>query len=242
MRAKTPAARIGFCHRAVSVKSRGRVGARWLDTPASYPDGNLPRVSLATETISVIIAGGAFVVAALGLRRSGRANDLAEQALAWQRQRDKQREQTRMRVEFGHRLTRFPSPAEGVLFARADLPLDYVLTLEILNEHPERSEYVASAWIEIEGADRGIDLLDDTDPARADREVKPRSRLPLPLVVYEQSDDLARGFRGVVRLADGQSVRSEVEHLIDDLVDDMRRHNSRGRLDEPPAQDTERGS
>ncbi len=70
---------------------------------------------LATDIVSVAIASGAFVVAALGLRRSGRANELAEEALAWQRERDEQRDRTKVRVEFSHRLTRFPSPVEGVL-------------------------------------------------------------------------------------------------------------------------------
>ena len=120
------------------------------------------------------------------------------------------------------------------MLAGADLPFDYVLTLEVVNEHPERSEYVASAAIEFEGTNRGIDLLDDTDPMREDRQVRPRSRLTLPLVVYEDTEDFRRGFRGVVRLADGTEIRSEVDRLLEDLVDDMRRHNAGGRLSEPP--------
>ena len=154
-----------------------------------------------------ILAGGSLVVSAW-------AAWTAHGVRRWQRQRDLERLQTRVAVEFEH--ASGPRDREGKL----PPPIDYVLTVIVRNDG-ETTEYLSDVFVQEPKPDDAGPVgyhAWSADPG-ADRELRPRARTAVPVPLEMLRFDVSQGFVGIARLASGIEIRSELEHLMNDLVE-----------------------
>jgi hypothetical protein len=150
---------------------------------------------VATLLVALVSAGIALYAAALSRR-----------ALAWQQDRDAERQETKVRIEFDHSAE--DVPVMMFVGGRAGPSmLYYQLTMSVVNDG-ETTEYVTGASLDAPDGSSSRDLSPYLKP---DRELSPRGRVAIDV----PSSDLSfkTGFVGVARLASGQELRSAVEHL-----------------------------
>jgi hypothetical protein len=167
-----------------------------------------------------------LAISLLGLGVALYAATLSRRALAWQQQRDAERLATRVRVGFEHRTEQI---GPFVIVAGDNdprpYPVEYRLTLVVTNDG-ETTEYVTWCAAQQAEGDLGYDLSGNLG---GDRALKPRERLTVDFAANECGFDLTPGFVGVVRLASGEQVRSDVEHLSNELVAHVAEHNRHAR-------------
>jgi hypothetical protein len=177
-------------------------------------------MSTATEVISVTFSG-------LSLGLAGWAAVTAEQARAWQRRRDEEQRETRVLVEFVHSTgpqRPWPMVATGALVSPS-APIRYTVTLVVINAG-ETTEYVAAAFFEpsSEVADRpGLRVYGDEGfEGSTPYELPPRARLNVPIDLGANEIEWMRGgFVAEVWLGSGARIESPVEHLHDDLLQNL---------------------
>lgn len=174
-------------------------------------------------SISDAAAGGSLII-------SGWAAWNAHRARVWQRERDAESRVTRVRVRFEH-ATDAPSRYAadwGPGDPRRD-GLDYRLTLVVVNDGAA-AVWLSDVWLEENAPLNGRQGLDLRDALQdGDRELKPRERFTAIVWVAQVPFDLSGGFSGTVRLASGEQFESEIEHLMDNLVEDIAQHNRDAR-------------
>jgi hypothetical protein len=170
-------------------------------------------VTLALAIIAVCFSGLSLVVA-------GYAAVNAHKARTWQERRDRERRATAVRIEFRHATAREPfyvATAGNIPVT----PFEYQLALVAINDG-EGTEYVTWAAIERADGSQGTALYGDETDVGERQAVEPRSS-----ATFEHRldrDEIARfadGVVGVVQLASGTVIRSEVERFHPDLVEDV---------------------
>lgn len=171
-------------------------------------------VTLALAIIAVSFSGLSLIVATYAAVN-------AHKARRWQERRDEERRATAVRVEFRHATAREP------FYYAADagniplMPFEYQLVLVAINDG-ESGEYVTWAAIEAPDGSGGKAVFGDETDSGERREIEPRSNVSFESRLGR--DDIAEvesGFVGVVRLASGVEVRSAVERLHPDLVEQV---------------------
>jgi hypothetical protein len=166
-------------------------------------------VTLALAIIAVCFSGLSLCVAA------GAAYN-AHRARQWQERRDSERRTTDVRVEILHAVSREPLDAEAHM-----RPLDYQLTLAVTN-YGEVTEYIT--WVSIAKANEksGAVLFGDMHHITDRREVAPRASATFAHRLNRAGlANFAEGFIGIVTLASGMQLRSGVEYLNEDLVEQV---------------------
>ena len=172
-------------------------------------------------------------LACASLAVAGWAAWTSHRAREWQRERDRERQATRVTVTVEHaveraRITDYRIESLG---GPAPPPMpdvfEYVLTVVVRNDG-EASEFVRALYLQQPGGDHeqpeGVDL---TLPGEGDHELPPRGRVTSRIRIRAIPFDVGGGFVAIAHLASDEWVRSEVEHLIDDLRDDVERLNER---------------
>jgi hypothetical protein len=181
-----------------------------------------------TAEAALVISGFAAVVGAVGAVN-------AHRALRWQRKRDAERSATRVRLEFEHAAWRdldIESSALAMLGGPDNLPLEYRLTLVAVNDSETATVYLRDLHIRSMGSPDAIHLTyDESDDTR----LEPRQRTSRHIFVVQLPFDPSAGFIGQARLATGELIATPITWLDSHLLSHIERHNSRGRLDAPPA-------
>jgi hypothetical protein len=167
---------------------------------------------MGVSVASDLLAGGSLIV-------SGYAAWTANAARSWQRKRDRERLQTRVTVTFEHQADR----RHGGDQWEGDPPppfreLAYYLTIVVRNDG-ETTEWIAGLDVLQALPDEDGPCGFDFEIGSADGELRPRQRFTRRVAVHTLPFDTAPGFVGIARLASGVESRSEVEHLMPELVE-----------------------
>jgi hypothetical protein len=167
----------------------------------------------AADIIVLVVSGGSFVVAMW-------AAYTAHKARAWQEQRDKERRATNVALEFIHEIGPDPFYNEWA----GDQPKNvYTVTLLVRNDG-ESTEYLTAAFLQQPTAQpRGLRIYGSEgsggDPPH---ELRPRANQRISVQLDTESREWMRpGFVAIVWLGSGERVYSDVEHLVDSLLDDV---------------------
>jgi hypothetical protein len=188
-----------------------------------------------TAQVAIVISGFAAIVGAFGAINSHRA-------LRWQKRRDEQRRQLRARLAFRHEpWQRDPRPrkprlgsgeemGDGIAWftVRADVPLEYRLSIIVVNESEEATIFVRHLFVEQPDGERRHSLT--IEPS--DHRLEPHQQLVRRMFVDDVDIDLMGGFVAEAHTGHG-IVRSEVEHLDAALLQHIAEHNARERTDGP---------
>jgi hypothetical protein len=165
-----------------------------------------------------IFSIAALVIAAVSGGSSFYAVVISRRALRWEQQRDQDRSEPKVTIEFAH-AAELRDESMRLDIKNANQPrLYYQLTINVVNSG-ETTEFLKTLWVEPTAGGQGVDYS-----PRADVELKPHSRWPVPISAANIPDP-ADGFLAIAHLAHGQEVTSPVEHLIDDLTERVEKHN-----------------
>jgi hypothetical protein len=167
------------------------------------------------------VAGASVLVAVFALVQARRANRTAEEALAWQQQRDLERRTPTLTVEIEHREQQERQYVHSVADPR---PVRHVYSLEIsVVNTGETTEHLRR--LRVGSADRTewIDVLGDKD-----RVIGPRARIPAEVLLTTIPKHLD-GFLAVATLADGHEIESAIERPDDILLASIEAHNRNAR-------------
>jgi hypothetical protein len=181
--------------------------------------------------VSLATGGAASLIGLHAAYVSRRALAVSRQAVAWQQERDQERLETRLVVQFDHDARAVPTDdrAAWLMGGAENLPLDYVLTLIVYNEG-ETTETVSDLFVEDP---------DQTKPCHIaeflhDHTLRPRERIARSLTIEQLPFDPAGGIVGRARLASGKEFTSAVERPDPVILEAMQERNARGRLGAPP--------
>jgi hypothetical protein len=168
---------------------------------------------------SDVIALAALIVAAISGGGSVCAVVISKRALAWEQERDREGNEAKSEIAFGHAMVDLPGPKVINLNNITPEPMIYELTVNVLNDGA-RTEFIKSIWVEgAEPGGTGIDLSLDGDV-----ELRPRARFAATVdaATIPNHDS---GVVAIVHLASEVEVWSEVEQLSDRLMADIVAHN-----------------
>lgn len=185
---------------------------------------------MTTAQAALLVSGVAATIALYGAMN-------AHRALRWQRRRDEERSETRVRAHFEHASWHDDDLAPGALAmigGPENLPLEYRLTLVVVNESEQATVYVRDLYIQDAADTLGVHLTYDEDE---DTRLEPHERMARQLFLSQTTIDLAGGLVGKARLSTDEWIETEVEHLMPELLHDIEERNTRGRLDGPPGDD-----
>jgi hypothetical protein len=169
----------------------------------------------------------AIGISAVSLGLSGWASLTAHRGSVWQRKRDEETRLTRVQLEFVH--SGWPATAGGgILASDAGAPssglatIFYSVALLIINVG-ETTEYISAAFLEQWGQPEnhsGLRIFGNEGHELFDPyELRPRARLSVPVDLEPDSIEWMRcGFTAAVWLASGVKLRSDVEHLVPELL------------------------
>jgi hypothetical protein len=175
-------------------------------------------VTLALAIIAVCFSGLSLLVA-------GWAAYTSHQARLWQRRRDAERLETRVRIAFSHSVGEDERYiADGFDESPPRPPMVYSVTLDAINEG-ESTEYVTAAWLEqASDGPRLVEQIYPPNPGGGDGPFELRPRATLSVEHYLSHADLAwmrDGFYGRVELGSGAEVRSEREMLSAGMLEQV---------------------
>jgi hypothetical protein len=181
--------------------------------------------------VSLATGGTAGLIGLHAAYVSRRALAVSKKALAWQQERDRERQETRLVVQFDHEARAVPTDdrATWLMGGPENLPLDYVLTLVVYNAG-ETTESISDLFLEDAEQTKGCHIADFLQ----DHVLRPRERIARSLTPEQLPFDTAGGIVGRARLASGKEVASEVAHLDPVILEAVRERNTRGCLDAPP--------
>jgi hypothetical protein len=172
-----------------------------------------------------VIAGAASIVATV----------IAARALRWQQRVEADRRKTSAELWFEHATyIEDTDPRAVALVGGPDgLPMEYRLTLVVVNRSPENTIYVRDLYIE--QADGGIGQHIHGHDDDGDIRLEPHERTTRHVyVAYLDPALTANGFVGKARLASGELFETAVERLDDHIAAVVEARNTRGQLDSPP--------
>jgi hypothetical protein len=197
--------------------------------PDDYASSVNADVALIIAIVSVLIAvvsAAGSLYAAIQSRHavveSRRANNTAERALSWEQERDR----PNVTIEFEHKNRRLvtaqnpenPRPA----------PRYYELVVRVVN-HGGSAEQLTGLTLETVDHSQRTDIIRrGTILRRAPSEptIEPHTAYSASFNVGNMPDG-GHGYIAVARIARGQEIKSEVEHLDDALLADIAEHNER---------------
>jgi hypothetical protein len=174
----------------------------------SCPHVHIGRDRLAALIVAAISGGGSVCAVVISKR-----------ALAWEQERDREGNEAKIEIAFGHAMVDLPGPKVINLNNITPEPMIYELTVNVLNDGA-RTEFIKSIWVEgAEPGGTGIDLSLDGDV-----ELRPRARFAATVdaATIPNHDS---GVVAIVHLASEVEVWSEVEQLSDRLMADIVAHN-----------------
>jgi len=136
-------------------------------------------------------------------------------SLGWQIYRERRRLRIDVGVEFEHSAEPVRAPMVSWGEDPKRDPIESQLTLIVVNRG-ETIEWVRSVWIEDAAETAGYDF---EDRMGGDKELKPRARVLARVAIDDLPFDPSGGFYGNVRLASGQLVRSQLQHLDEVILE-----------------------
>jgi hypothetical protein len=120
---------------------------------------------------SDMIALAALVVAAISGGGAVYAVVISKRALTWEQERDREGNEAKIEITFGHAMVDRPGPKVINLNNITPEPRIYELTVNVLNVGA-KPEFIKAIWVEgSEPGGTGVDL-----PLDGDVELKPRAR------------------------------------------------------------------
>jgi hypothetical protein len=168
---------------------------------------------------SDVIALAALIVAAISGGGSVCAVVISKRALTWEQERDREGNEARIEITFGHAMVDRPGPKVINLNNITPEPMIYELTVNVLNVGA-KTEFIKAIWVEgVEPGGTGVDL-----PLDGEVELSPRARFAAT-VEAETIPNHDSGVVAIVHLASEVEVWSEVEQLHDKLMADVVAHN-----------------
>lgn len=168
---------------------------------------------------SDVIALAALIVAAISGGGSVYAVVIGKRALTWEQEREREGNEAKIEITFGHAVVDQPGPKVINLNNITPEPVIYELTVNVLNAGA-RTEFVKTIWVEgAEPHGTGVDL-----PLDGDVELRPRARFAATIdaATIPNRDS---GVVAIMYLASEVEVWSVVEHLHDKLMADVVAHN-----------------
>lgn len=183
---------------------------------------------MTTAQAALLVSGVAAFIALYGATN-------AHRALRWQRRRDAERREQRVRIHFEHAAIAEPT-SEGATFmigGPQNLPLYYRLRIVVVNASETSAVWIRSVHLEQADGDIGYDLTERDSGAHR---LEPGEPLVCDFPIDRQPHDFSRV---IVRahVAPNEWISSEPEAIDQGLLSHIWRHNSRGALDGPPGGD-----